>query len=67
MIEKIKSLPVNKKLALFVIVVSFMLLTINLIRLDYNDINMPKLALPLSNVLLILAMMPLLFAKKVQK
>jgi hypothetical protein len=57
-----------QKIALSLIVLSTVLLILNLsFNLDYSDMDMNNLALPLSNVLIIISMMLLLFTQKSKK
>jgi hypothetical protein len=63
----LKVLNTIQKIAVFIIILSFTLLVFNLTQINYNELNMYKLALPLSNVLLIIAMLGLLFTQRSQK
>lgn len=63
----LKSLSANKKFALVIIVISAALLIVNTFDIISTEYTHTKLAGPISNVLLILAMLTILLNKKAEK
>jgi len=65
--KRLKSIAVNQKLSLGLLVLAIILFVINMISLDYDNINMYKLAVPLSNVLLIVFIFLIRYLQKAKQ